>query len=740
VAFTVAGLESDDNGAITFGDGTHNVVVNIVNGAPVSPSVNLSGMTDGLVTATLLVSDAAGNTFSAHASAQLDQDLNESPTLAFADANIGRAKAGSEQFTVTGLEPDDNGTITFSDGTHNVVVNIVSGAAVSPSVNLSGMTDGLVTATLLVSDAAGNTFGAHASAQLDQDLNERPTLAFADANIGRAKAASEQFTVTGLEFDDNGAITFSDGTHNVVVNIVNGAPVSPSVNLSGMTDGPITAVLSANDAAGNTFSAHASAQLDQDIGEQIVVGLSGLSGGYALEDQRITATITDPDNDVGPSGVHYTWQVSFDGGTTWSTVGSNTNTYTPVEADEGRQLQVTASFTDLAGNIESGSTIVGVLPFLAIADNSLSVSPGGTTPLGISLALEPVPDDTISVRISFASSGADSPTILAGDGAHNHSTSGGITTYTFSQTDIISGLSFTNHGDQTDTLTVSELLNGNVASTQMITVTDPPVTDAVASDGSSTILSGTTLTLAGASAETITFANDKGDAGTLVLDHSASFTGQISGFAGDGTLSNSDSIDLKDIDFAAAKETYSGGILTVTDDDHTANLHFDGDYVVGNFVLASDDHGGTLVIDPPAPLDLTPHFEPDHSDTGLQEAHGLAQEQTFSGFPLATADVTLDQFHFGNMDLTGFNGHASDSTPAISSFGSDHFQFAVMDTDGFHQTPIVHPLELDLHQAPLQGIIEAAAPDVHNVTPAVAEGSPVASVLDVIHAIHAHTA
>ena len=141
-----------------------------------------------------------------------------------------------------------------------------------------------------------------------------------------------------------------------------------------------------------------------------------------------------------------------------------------------------ASFTDLAGNIETGSTIIGVLPFLAIADNSLSVSPGGTTPLGISLVLEPSPDDTISVTISFASTGANSPTILAGDGAHSHSTSGGITTYTFSQADVISGLSFTNHGDQTDTLTVSELLNGTVASTQTITVIDPPIANAVVSD------------------------------------------------------------------------------------------------------------------------------------------------------------------------------------------------------------------------------------------------------------------
>jgi Ca2+-binding RTX toxin-like protein len=266
------------------------------------------------------------------------------------------------------------------------------------------------------------------------------------------------------------------------------------------------------------------------------------------------------------------------------------------------------------------------------------------------------------------------------------------------------------------------------------------ITDQAEDSGPATINSSTTLEIAGAAEQNLSFANDDGNSGTLVLDHSASFTGQISGFAGDGTLSNSDLIDLKDINFAAAKETYSGGILTVTDDAHTANLHFDGDYVLGNFVLASDDHSGTLVIDPPAPLDLTSHFANGHSDTGLQKALGLAQEQTFSGFPLTTADVTLDQFHFGNMDPTDFNGHANDSTRAISSFGSDHFQFAAIDTEAFHQTPIVHPLELDLHQAPLQGIIEAAAPDVHNVTPAAAEVSQVASVLDVIHAIHAHTA
>ena len=287
-------------------------------------------------------------------------------------------------------------------------------------------------------------------------------------------------------------------------------------------------------------------------------------------------------------------------------------------------------------------------------------------------------------------------------------------------------------------MTVTELLNGSVGSTQTITVTDPPVASAIASDGSSTILSGTTLTLAGASAEAITFANDKGNSGTLVLDQSASFTGHINGFAGDGTPSNSDLIDLKDLRFATAKEAYAGGTLTVTDADHTANVHFNGDYSLDNFVLSSDDHGGTLVVDPPESLDLAYHYQVGNLDAGLPEAHGLTQEHTPS---LTTADAALDQFHFGDMDATGLNADPSGLVPAISSFGSDHFQFAAMGTDGFHQASMVaHPLELDLHQAPLQEIVEAAAPAGHDFTPMTAEVVPVASVLDVTHAIHAHTA
>jgi hypothetical protein len=89
-------------------------------------------------------------------------------------------------------------------------------------------------------------------------------------------------------------------------------------------------------------------------GEQVTVSLNGLIGGNALEDQTITAIVTAANNDVPNSGVNYTWSVSHDAGNTWSTVGGNSKSYTPSESDEGGLPRVAVSFTDVAGNTESG--------------------------------------------------------------------------------------------------------------------------------------------------------------------------------------------------------------------------------------------------------------------------------------------------------------------------------------------------------------------------------------------------
>ncbi|MBR0784598.1 FecR domain-containing protein [Bradyrhizobium iriomotense] len=125
-------------------------------------------------------------------------------------------------------------------------------------------------------------------------------------------------------------------------------------------------------------------------------------------------------------------------------------------------------------------------------------------------------------------------------------------------------------------------------------------------DAPMTIESGTVLNLSEASSQDVTFANDSGTTGTLAIEHAADFTGTINGFAGDGTVANSDLLDLKDIDFSTLTgATYTenadhlGGVLTLSDGTDTATIKFAGSYSIDSFQFVSDGNGGTLVVDPP---------------------------------------------------------------------------------------------------------------------------------------------
>ena len=72
-------------------------------------------------------------------------------------------------------------------------------------------------------------------------------------------------------------------------------------------------------------------------------------------------------------------------------------------------------------------------------------------------------------------------------------------------------------------------------------------------------------------------------------------------FSGDGTLAGSDQIDLKGINFNSVHDSYSNGVLSVTDGTNNVALDFNGNYTLANFKFANDGHGGTIVYDPPAP-------------------------------------------------------------------------------------------------------------------------------------------
>ena len=112
-----------------------------------------------------------------------------------------------------------------------------------------------------------------------------------------------------------------------------------------------------------------------------------------------------------------------------------------------------------------------------------------------------------------------------------------------------------------------------------------------------TIGTGATLEISAANSASVTF---NGSTGLLKLDTPPTFTGEIYNFTGNGTLSGSDQIDLKNINYNSVKDSYANGVLTVTDGKgDTDKLDFNGSYSLANFDFASDGSGGTIVYDPP---------------------------------------------------------------------------------------------------------------------------------------------
>jgi Ca2+-binding RTX toxin-like protein len=196
-----------------------------------------------------------------------------------------------------------------------------------------------------------------------------------------------------------------------------------------------------------------------------------------------------------------------------------------------------------------------------------------------------------------------------------------------------------------------------------------------------TIDAGATLELSGAVSGSITF---NGSTGALVLDHASQFTGTLVHLTGDGTASNSNQIDLKDIAYgpgtlASYSGNASGGVLTVVDaQQHTAHLSLVGDYTNSTFNLSSDGTGGTLVIDPPKDsFDFAPVTIP----------------QTLSTAPaVMAARVESDGFVFDQAasfrDLHGFateaiNGEWAKLVPVADMSRSDS-------DPGLHQAEPVH--------------------------------------------------
>ena len=408
------------NPALT-GGGDQNAVVTLKEGATTLGTTTAAadgtwgftpvGLADGSHTIVASETDTAGNTGSAPLTFTFDRDLGEQAALSLTvngGVPIGAGTAGAVPFTVSGLESDDSGSVTFSDGTpaHNVVVNIVAGAPVSSTANLSGLTDGGITATLhLNNDVAGNSFtDVVIHPALDQDLGEQAALSLTingGATVQVAMSGAVPFTIGGLDADDSGSVTFSDGNpaHNVVVNVVAGVPVSSTANLLGLNAGNITASLSASDPAGNAFTANASNAINNV--PTAVSWANGINGAWqtasdwnpvtvpwAANSAFITAagtyTVTDPQTTTVYSvatAAGATLDITGGTFTTYAGTGSGANAGI-IKVETGATLDVLPSAVTNTGVLNNAGTLN--LNHTTITGGTLSNSgtvdvTGGTT-------------------------------------------------------------------------------------------------------------------------------------------------------------------------------------------------------------------------------------------------------------------------------------------------------------------------------------------------------------------------
>jgi serralysin len=192
---------------------------------------------------------------------------------------------------------------------------------------------------------------------------------------------------------------------------------------------------------------------------------------------------------------------------------------------------------------------------------------------------------------------------------------------------------------------------------------------------------------------------------TLTLDESSTLSGQIIGFAGDGTLQGSDQIDLRGIEYNSIHSTYDGstGILAVNDGTNTTDLLFLGNYSQDNFKFADDGGGGSIVYAQPAssqsPLldggDATPsQVSGNYVPTADQDTFVFAPkfgQVTLAHFMPATDTIQISKTVFANIDAL------------LSATHDDSHGNAVI-TDAAHDTITIQNVttaQLQAHQSDL---------------------------------------
>ncbi|EOX7387355.1 Ig-like domain-containing protein [Enterobacter quasiroggenkampii] len=335
------------------------------------PAADLAGLTDGSVTVTASVSDKAGNPASVDHNLTVDVTVPAVTINTIAGDDVINVAEHSQAHvisgTATGAAAGDKVTVTIGGQTYTTVLDAAGNWSVGvPASVISGLSDGTVTVTASVTDAAGNTGTGSHNVTVDTGLPSVNFNAISDDNVLNAVEKGQDLSVSGtsanlaegtvvtvtLNGKNYTATTAADGSWSLTV---------PAADLAGLGQANYTLNATATNGVGNSVSNTANLLVDTALPTVTINTVAGdnvinaaevaagqsLSGTVANAEAGNTVTVT-----IG--GNSYTATVQND--LTWSV-----NVPSDVLTALGNgSLSVTATVTNGHGNTGTGEREIAI--------------------------------------------------------------------------------------------------------------------------------------------------------------------------------------------------------------------------------------------------------------------------------------------------------------------------------------------------------------------------------------------
>ncbi|MER1651182.1 Ig-like domain-containing protein [Enterobacter cloacae] len=344
------------------------------------PAADLATLSDGSVTVTASVSDKAGNPASVDHNLTVDMTVPQVTISTIAgDDVINIAEHAQAQIIsgiATGAAAGDKVTVTIGGQSYTTVLDAAGNWSVGvPASVISGLSDGSVTVTASVTDAAGNTGTGTHSVTVDTGLPSVNFNTISDDNILNAVEKGQDLNVSGtsanlaegtvvtvtLNGKNYTATTAADGTWSLTV---------PAADLAGLGQANYTLNATATNGVGNSVSNTANLLVDTALP---TVTINTVAGDNVINAAEVAAGQTISGS-VANAEAGNTVTVTIGGNSYTATVQSDLSWSVSVPSDVltalgNGSLSVSATVTNGHGNTGTGErdiTIDANLPGLRV--------------------------------------------------------------------------------------------------------------------------------------------------------------------------------------------------------------------------------------------------------------------------------------------------------------------------------------------------------------------------------------